>query len=228
MRSAQHAGRVLIVDDAEAIRTAVSSALAAAGYVVAARANGAEFEAQLVKFRPDVVVLDVMLPGCSGFDLLEAVRARCNAGVVMLTARDSVEDRVSGLAAGADDYVIKPFLLAELVARIDALLRRMGHITASVTIGDLLIDVNGRGVFRDGVPIVLTTTEFDILAYLAAHRGKVLTKTQILTSVWGYNEYDTNLVEVFVSSLRRKLEVDGPRLIHTVRGHGYTMQAGWG
>ncbi|MGX1773746.1 response regulator transcription factor [Nocardia brasiliensis] len=217
--------RVLIVDDAEAIRTAVSAALVDAGYEVATRANGTGFDVHLDEFRPDVVILDVMLPGCSGFELLETVRAAGNAGVVMLTARDSIADRVRGLGAGADDYVTKPFLLAELVARIQALLRRMGDVTATMVVGDLVIDVGSRGVARAGVPIELTRTEFEVLVYLAAHRGRVLSKNQILTSVWGYHEYDKNLVEVFVSSLRRKVEAAGPRMIHTVRGHGYTLQA---
>ncbi|MFB8276001.1 response regulator transcription factor [Nocardia colli] len=219
------ARRVLIVDDAEAIRTAVSAALDAAGYVVAVRGSGAELETHLGEFHPDVVVLDVLLPGRDGFELLQTVRAAGNVGVVMLTARDDITDRVHGLSAGADDYVTKPFLLAELVARIGALLRRMGQVGSIMEVGDLAIDIGTRGAARDGVPLDLTRTEFEVLVYLVTHRGRVLSKTQILTGVWGYHEYDDNLVEVFVSSLRRKLEAKGPRMIHTVRGHGYVLRA---
>ncbi|MFJ4652330.1 response regulator transcription factor [Nocardia sp. NPDC088792] len=219
-------GRILVIEDAEAIRAAVAAGLSAAGHEVLDRAHGGQLEQDLAQFRPDVVVLDVMLPGRDGFALLEAVRARSAAGVVMLTARDGVEDRVRGLRAGSDDYVVKPFELVELVARIDALLRRMGRLQQRITVGDMEIDVDTGTVHRGTAPIPLTATEFKLLAYLAAHRDRVVTKTQILTAVWGYENFDPNLVEVNVSAVRRKLEEHGPRLLHTVRGLGYTLRIG--
>ncbi|QXQ16074.1 response regulator transcription factor [Skermania piniformis] len=215
---------MLVVEDAEAIRVAVESGLTEAGHRVLARPGGARLETDLQRFRPDVVVLDVLLPGRDGFALLAAVRARSDAGVVMLTARDGVDDRLRGLRGGADDYVTKPFVLAELVARVDALLRRMGRVQTTVVVDDLIVDPDRGSVERAGTPISLTATEFELLHYLARHRGKVLTKTQILAAVWDDPDADPNLVEVFVSGLRRKLETHGPRLLHTVRGLGYRVQ----
>ncbi|MQY19903.1 Transcriptional regulatory protein PrrA [Nocardia sp. RB20] len=219
-------GRILIIEDAEAIRAAVASGLRAAGHEVLARPDGEELERDLAQFRPDVVILDVMLPGRDGFALLDAVRAHCAAGVVMLTARDGVRDRVRGLRSGSDDYVVKPFDLAELVARVEALLRRMGKLQNKITIADLVVDVESGIVLRGNETVTLTATEFKLLTYLAAHRDQVVTKTQILTAVWGYEAYDPNLVEVYVSAVRRKLEEYGPRLLHTVRGMGYALRAG--
>ncbi|WP_067817236.1 response regulator transcription factor [Nocardia inohanensis] len=217
--------RILVIEDAEAIRTAVGAGLTGAGHEVLERPDGAALEQELARFRPDLVILDVMLPGRDGFTLLEVVRARSAAGVLMLTARDGVEDRVRGLRSGSDDYVVKPFDLAELLARVDALLRRMGRAHTRVIIGDLEVDVQAAGARRADTPLALTATEFKLLAYLAAHRDRVVTKTQILTGVWGYEDYDPNLVEVHVSALRRKLEEHGDRLLHTVRGLGYTLRA---
>lgn len=219
-------GRILVIEDAEAIRVAVASGLTTAGHQVLSRAHGHLLERDLAQFRPDVVVLDIMLPGRDGFTLLETTRARSDAGVVMLTARDGIEDRLRGLRAGSDDYLVKPFDLAELVARVDALLRRMGRLRTSTTIGDLVIDAESGAVRRGDAVIALTVTELKVLTYLAVHRDRVLTKAQILTAVWGYEDYDANLVEVYVSAVRRKLEAHGPRLLHTVRGVGYTLRAG--
>ncbi|MFE3793972.1 response regulator transcription factor [Nocardia tengchongensis] len=218
-------GRILVIEDAEAIRAAVGAGLTAAGHDVLARGDGALLEQDLNTFRPDVVVLDVMLPGRDGFALLDSVRARSAAGVVMVTARDGVEDRVRGLRAGSDDYLVKPFDLTELVARVDALLRRMGKLQRRTVIGDLEVTVDTGTARRAGQELALTATEFKLLAYLAAQRDRVVTKTQILTAVWGYEDYDPNLVEVHVSALRRKLEEHGERVVHTVRGLGYTLRA---
>ena len=218
------AARVLVVEDADAIRAAVQAGLHGAGHHVMARPDGGGFERLLAQFRPDVVVLDVMLPGRDGFALLEAVRARSAAGVVMLTARDGIDDRLRGLSTGADDYVTKPFVLAELLARVNALLRRLGRVASTMVVGDLVVDPGAGSVVRAGAPIVLTATEFKLLCYLAEHRGRVLTKTQILSGVWGFDAYDPNLVEVHVSGLRRKLEEHGPRLLHTLRGLGYVLR----
>jgi two-component system, OmpR family, response regulator len=218
--------RVLVVEDAEAIRVAVQAGLASAGYAVLSKPDGQALERDLAVFRPDVVVLDVMLPGRDGFALLEAIRRSSAAGVVMLTARDGVADRLRGLTQGADDYVVKPFVLAELVARVGAVLRRLGRCPSTVQVGDAVIDPEAGVVLRGEQRIELTATEFKLLCYLAEQRGRVVSKTQILTSVWGYDDYDPNLVEVYVSALRRKLEARGPRLVHTVRGLGYVLREG--
>jgi two-component system, OmpR family, response regulator len=222
----QRPNRVLVIEDAEAIRIAVDSGLVGAGHSVLLRPDGGTLERDLAEFRPDVVILDVMLPGRDGFALLEVVRARSRAGVVMLTARDGIEDRLRGLTKGADDYVVKPFVLAELVARVNALLRRMGRLPTELMIGDLVVDPGAATVRRGQTFITLTATEFKLLCYFAEHRGSVLNKTQILSAVWGFDEYDPNLVEVFISALRRKLEQHGPRLLHTVRGLGYVLRDG--
>ena len=219
------AARVLVVEDADAIRTAVESGLLGAGHEVVTRPDGRELERVLVQFRPDVVVLDVMLPGRDGFALLDVVRSRSNAGVVMLTARDGIDDRLRGLSTGADDYVTKPFVLAELLARVNALLRRLGKVQSTMVVGDLVVDPKAGSVVRGGSALPLTATEFKLVCYLAEHRGKVLSKTQILSAVWGFDAYDPNLVEVHISALRRKLEEHGPRLLHTLRGLGYVLRA---
>jgi two-component system OmpR family response regulator len=218
--------RVLVVEDSDAIRTAVLAALRDAGHAVEGAADGSTIEHDLDTFRPDLVVLDVMLPGRDGFALLDVVRRRTDAGVVMLTARDGVSDRLRGLTSGADDYVIKPFVLAELVARVAAVLRRMGRSPSTVEVGDLVLDADSGVAVRAGAVLDLTATELRLLQYLAAQRGRVVSKTQILTAVWGYDAYDPNLVEVHVSALRRKLEAHGPRLLHTVRGLGYVLRPG--
>lgn len=219
------APRVLIVEDAEAIRASVESALRDAGYEVLGRGDGKGFEQDLARFRPDLVVLDVMLPGRDGFALLTVLRRSSTAGVVMLTARDAVSDRLRGLSGGADDYVVKPFVLAELVARVQAVLRRLGRAPSTVQVGDLVLDPESGVVVRGTEKLELTTTEFKLLDYLAAQRGRVVSKTQILAAVWGYEDYDPNIVEVHVSAVRRKLEAHGPRLLHTVRGLGYVLRA---
>ncbi len=215
--------RVLVVEDAEAIRRAVVAGLAEAGFGASGRSDGRVLEDDLAAFRPDLVVLDVMLPGRDGFALLDVVRRHSDAGVVMLTARDAVDDRLCGLHGGADDYVVKPFALAELVARVTAVLRRMGRTPSTVEVGDLVVDAAAGTVLRAGSPVELTATELRLLDYLAAQRGRVVSKGQILTRVWGYTDYDPNLVEVHVSALRRKL--GEPRLVHTVRGLGYVLRA---
>jgi two-component system OmpR family response regulator len=217
------AARVLVIEDADAIRAAVESGLSGAGHQVLSQPDGRDLEARLAQFRPDVVVLDVMLPGRDGFALLDVIRSRSDAGVVMLTARDGIDDRVRGLTTGADDYVVKPFVLAELVARVEALLRRLGRITSTVCVGDLVVDVDSGTARRGDAVLTLTATEFKLLCYFAQHRDRVLTKTQILTAVWGFDAYDPNLVEVHISALRRKLEQHGERLLHTRRGLGYVL-----
>ena len=216
------AARILVIEDSDAIRLPVLTALRAQGFEVTACADGADVESRLAGHGPDLVVLDVMLPGRDGFALLEVIRRTSRAAVVMLTARDALPDRVQGLAGGADDYLVKPFAMAELVARIHAVLRRTRPGGSVVSIEDLEISDDGSLVRRGGEALDLTDTERRLLGYLAAHRDRVVSKTQLLTAIWGYDGFDENVVEVHVSALRRKLETGGrTRLVHTVRGRGY-------
>lgn len=209
-----------------AIREMVVEALADAGYVTGGRADGGGLEDVLAAFRPDVVVLDVMLPGRDGFALIDVVRAYGDAGIVLLTARDALEDRLRGLDSGADDYLVKPFELPELLSRVGAVLRRKGRVSSALQLGDLVLDVEAATASRAGAVLDLTATEWRVLCYLAEQRGRVVSKDQILAAVWGYDAYDPNLVEVYISALRRKLEAHGPRVLHTVRGIGYRLSAG--
>ncbi|MEU8230607.1 response regulator transcription factor [Actinoplanes sp. NPDC048967] len=217
--------RVLVVEDEDAIRAPLAAALRGAGHEVREAADGAGFEEVVDAYRPDLALLDVQLPGGrDGFALAAALRGRSDCAVLMVTARDAVDDRLRGFAAGADDYVVKPFATVEVLARVGAILRRLGRVPSTVQVGDLVVDEDARLAVRSGQALELTATEFKLLAYLAGHRGRILSKTQLLTQVWGYDEYDPNLVEVHVSALRRKLEQHGPRLIHTARGLGYVVR----
>lgn len=223
--SRAHAPRVLVVEDSEAIREMVVEALVEAGYVVGGRADGGGLEDVLQSFRPDLVVLDVMLPGRDGFVLIDMVRQWGDPGIVLLTARDALDDRVRGLDGGADDYVVKPFLLAELVSRIGAVLRRRGRLPSAIQLGDLVVDPEAGTASRAGAVLDLTATELRLLIYLSEQRNRTVSKEQILTAVWGYDAYDPNLVEVYISGLRRKLEAHGrPRIVHTIRGLGYVLR----
>ena len=220
------AARILLIEDSDAIRLPVVTALTAYGFAVEAAADGADLERRLGMFAPDLVVLDVMLPGRDGFTLLGVVRRASTAAVLMLTARDTLADRLQGLTAGADDYLVKPFAMAELVARVHAVLRRTRPGGVTVAVGDLVINDDATSVRRDGEPLELTDTERRLLSYLATHRERVVSKTQILTAIWGYDGFDENVVEVHISALRRKLEAGGrARLVHTVRGRGYRLSA---
>ncbi len=218
------AARVLVVEDDAVLRNCIQDGLAETGYHVRAAPDGSGFAALVEEFRPDIAVLDVMLPGTSGLLLARHLREHTQAAVLFLTARDAVADRLAGFEAGADDYVVKPFVMAEMLARTRAVLRRSGRLRSGrLQVADLLIDEDAGEVIRAGEPVPVTATEMRLLAYLARNRGRVLSKTQILTQVWGYEAYDPNLVEAYVSGLRRKLEVNGCRLIHTVRGVGYRL-----
>jgi len=218
------AARVLVVEDEPALREAIAAGLEAAGFVVLAAADGRELAGAVARFRPDAAVLDISLPGPDGLALARQLRELGEAAVVFVTARDAVDDRLAGFAAGADDYLVKPFVLAELVARLRAVLRRTGRLVSpTVEVGELVLDEDSGRVLVAGEPVTLTATELRLLSYLVRNRGRALSKTQILTQVWGYDEYDPNLVEAHVSALRRKLEAHGPRLVHTVRGVGYRV-----
>ena len=213
-------GRVVVVEDEAAVREAVVAGLRHEGFVARGYADAVDAGA-ILGFAPDLAILDVRLPGGSGFALARVLRDRSPLSIIFLTARDAIADRVEGLELGADDYVVKPFALEELLARIRAVLRRSGRLAAVLEVGDLLIDEQGGWVTREGQDIPLTATELRVLTFLVRHRGQALSKDQVLTQVWGYDAYDPNLVEVHVSALRRKLEHAGPRVIHTVRGIGY-------
>ncbi|MBF4160257.1 response regulator transcription factor [Nocardioides acrostichi] len=217
--------RLLLVEDDEVLRTSLAASLRAAGFVVSALAHGSELEQHLGTQRPDLVLLDWMLPGRDGPELAQVVRRRSGAAVVMLTAREGVADRIRAFDLGADDYVPKPFATEELIARIRAVLRRLGRLPTVVEVDDLVVDEEAGLVTRGGQEIAMTATELRLLGYLARHRDRVLSTTQILSQVWGYDEYADNLVQVHVSALRRKIEAHGPRLIHTRRGLGYVLQA---
>jgi DNA-binding response OmpR family regulator len=219
--------RVLVVEDDASIRTALDAALRGEGYEVLVLTDGSRLPAEADSFRPDIALLDVRLPnGPNGYAIARALRGHSTLPILFLTAADAVEDRLAGFDAGADDYLIKPFSMAELLARVQALLRRSGGLSsASRQVGDLVIDDTGKTVVRAGKQLDLTKTEYDLLSVLVQHTGKVLSKTQLLTQVWGFDTYDANLVEVHMSALRKKLEAAGPRVIHTVRGAGYVVRA---
>ncbi|BBY36595.1 DNA-binding response regulator [Mycobacterium mantenii] len=217
--------RVLVVEDSETIREMVSEALADAGYHTDARCDGDGLEEVLDGMRPDLVVLDVMLPGRDGFALIDVIREWGDIGIVLITARDGLPDRLRGLDGGADDYVIKPFELAELMSRVGALLRRRGRLSQVIQVGDVTLDLGAGVAARGGHRLDLTATELRVLAFLVEQRGRIVSAGQILNGVWGYDAYDPNLVQVHVSGLRRKLEAHGPRILHTARGIGYRLQA---
>jgi two-component system OmpR family response regulator len=219
------AARLLLVEDDPVIRESVAAAFLAAGFAVHALPDAAGVGAAVAEFRPDLAVLDVMLPGpANGFDIARALRRDRDLPVVFLTARDAGADRLAGFRVGADDYVTKPFMLEELVARVRAILRRLGRLPSTLELGDLTIDELAGEAVRAGATLDLTATEYRLLGYLAHERGRILSKTQLLTQVWGYDDYDPNLVEVHVSAVRRKLEEHGPRILHTVRGFGYVLR----
>ena len=218
--------RVLVVEDDASIRHALEAALRGEGYEVHGEADGSAVRELATRFLPDLAVLDVRLPaGPDGFAIARGLRAVGDAGVLFLTAADSLDDRLAGFEAGGDDYLVKPFSMAELLARAQALLRRAGRLRSPVwQVDDLVVDDASRRVMRAGAVLDLTKTEYDLLAVLVQHRGQVLSKLQLLTQVWGFDAYATNVVEVHMSSLRRKIESHGSRLVHTVRSVGYTLR----
>lgn len=215
--------RILVVDDDDSIRTSVATTLRAEGFTVAEASDGRDLVEDLRRAAPDLVLLDWMLPGPSGIVLAGRVRSTSDAAVVMMTARDELDERLRGFAEGADDYVVKPFAMAELVARVTAVLRRRGRIPSVVEVGDLVLDPDAATARRAGVLLDLTATEFRLLRFLVESRGRTVSKGQITTQVWGYDDVAANVVEVHLSALRRKMEAHGPRLVHTVRGIGYRL-----
>ena len=224
--------RILVVDDEAVLAELLAASLRHQGWETTTAGNGWEALDLAADFDPDVVVLDIQMPGLDGMETLERLRKKNpHLPVLFLTARDAVADRVAGLRAGADDYVTKPFDLDEVTARIDALLRRAGMASATVshvlTVGDLTLDEDSHDVARAGTPIALTNTEFELLRYLMENPNVVLSKAQILDRVWSYDfGGQANVVELYISYLRKKLEADRTPMIHTVRGAGYILRPG--
>ncbi len=220
--------RVLVADDDPDVRDSLSRALRYAGYQVVTAVHGGEALDVVARSPVDLIVLDVLMPILDGFDACRRLRERGDATpVLVLTARDSVDDRVTGLDAGADDYLVKPFALGELQARVRALLRRSQSRRDVLGYADLTLDADARRVMRDGQEVVLTRMEFGLLELLMRNAEQVLSYDVIRERVWGYGEAPaSNALTVFVGFLRRKLEVGGrPRLLHNVRGVGYVIRA---
>ncbi|MFB7994710.1 response regulator transcription factor [Streptomyces sp. NPDC056002] len=223
--------RVLVVDDEPDIAEVVTGVLRYEGWDVRTAGNGRDAVREGLDFRPDAVVLDIMLPDRDGLSVLRELRAaQPHVCVLFLTARDTVEDRVTGITAGGDDYVTKPFSLEELVARLRGLLRRAGMTrelaeSAQLTVGDLVMDEDAREVTRGGTGIDLSPTEFELLRCLMRNPRRVLSKTQLLDRVWSYDfGGQAHVVELYVSYLRKKIDAGREPMIHTVRGAGYVLK----
>jgi two-component system, OmpR family, response regulator len=222
------AARLLVVEDEDTIRQLLAGSLRFAGFEVATAASGAEALRAVMGSPPDLVLLDVMMPDGDGFEVVRRIRSSGpDVPVIFLTARDDVRDRVTGLALGGDDYVTKPFSLEEVLERIRAVLRRTRRPAAAprLRVAGLEINDDSHEVTRNGTAIELTPTEFKLLRFLMVNAGRVLSKRQILDHVWDHNPGgDGNVVEPCVSYLRRKVDQDEPRLIHTIRGVGYILR----
>ena len=220
---------LLLVDDEDNLRSMLEAALRHTGFEVHPAANGRDALEIAGRLQPDLIVLDVMLPDLDGFEVCRRLR---NDGVrmpvVFLTAKDGTEDKVRGLTLGGDDYLVKPFSLEELVARINAVLRRSGAMAADtsvLTCGDLVLDDDAHRVTKAGVDVQLSPTEFNLLRFLLQNSGRVLSKAQILDHVWEFDfGGDGGIVETYIGYLRRKLDTTEPRLIQTIRGVGYTLR----
>ena len=221
---------VLVVDDEDVLAEMVSMALRYEGWTVNTAADGAAAIAAARNVRPDAVVLDVMLPDMSGLDVLRKLREdNPQLPVLLLTAKDALEDRIAGLTAGGDDYVTKPFSIEEVVLRLRSLLRRTGVSvegnSAQIVVGDLILDEDSHEVTRAGELIPLTSTEFELLRYLMRNPKRVLSKAQILDRVWSYDFGGrSNIVELYISYLRKKIDSGREPMIHTLRGAGYVLK----
>ena len=223
--------RILVAEDDQVIADFVSQGLREAGYAVDVAATGPDALKKALEGGYDAAVMDVMLPGVDGLSVIEQLRAKKQqTPVLILSARHTVDDRVKGLQAGGDDYLTKPFAFAELLARLQALLRRSAGTSepTRLVVGDLSLDLLSRKVERAGRPIELRPREFSLLEYLMRHPGRVLSKTMILSHVWGYSfDPGTNVVDVLVSRLRDQVDEGfATKMIHTVRGAGYVLKVG--
>lgn len=222
--------RALVVDDEHALADAVALAFEGDGWAVRAVHRGRDVLFAAREFQPDVIVLDVMLPDIDGFDVLERLRdARDDVRVLFLTARDAPEDRLAGLTGGGDDYLTKPFGIEELLVRARILARTSARVAATgpagIVVGDLHLDEDARSVTRAGVPLELTPTEYELLRHLARNANRVLSREQILASVWGMDfGASSNLVDMYVSYLRKKLDAGRGPMLQTVRGAGYVLR----
>jgi len=222
--------RVLVVDDEAVLAEMVSMALRYEGWSIDTASDGASAISAARAARPDAVVLDIMLPDMSGLEVLRKLREQNpQLPVLLLTAKDAVEDRIAGLTAGGDDYVTKPFSIEEVVLRLRALLRRTGVTTedsgAQIVVGDLVLDEDSHEVTRGGEPIALTSTEFELLRFLMRNPKRVLSKAQILDRVWSYDFGGrSNIVELYISYLRKKIDSGRDPMIHTLRGAGYVLK----
>lgn len=222
--------RLLIVEDEEKTSSYVHRGLTELGYIVDIATNGIDGLHYALEWDYDVVILDVMLPGKDGYDVLQGLRLQKKTPVIMLSARGTVDDRIRGLREGADDYLGKPFSFAELVARVQALIRRRAGDTVDLThlrIDDLEVDLQARKVTRGGLRLDLTAKEFSLLSLLARHQGEILSKLMIAEQVWDMNfDSDANVVEVAIKRVRAKVDAPYPRkLLHTVRGMGYVLES---
>lgn len=222
--------RVLTVDDEPSLTELLSMAMRYEGWHVTTAASGSAAVKAARETRPDAIVLDIMLPDFDGLEVMRRVRAeQPDVPVIFLTAKDAVGDRISGLTAGGDDYVTKPFSLEELIARLRALLRRTGatsaRATSSLVVGDLILDEDSHEVSRAGQDIQLTATEFELLRFMMRNPRRVLSKAQILDRVWHYDfGGQANVVELYISYLRKKIDAGRPPMIHTLRGAGYVLR----
>jgi two-component system OmpR family response regulator len=223
--------RVLVVDDESSISDLISTSLRFVGFEVRTAATGSEALTVAEEFKPHAVVLDVMLPDSDGFEVCRQLRSEgLNIGVLFLTAKDGMEDKVAGLTIGGDDYMTKPFSLEELVARLRALLRRIGVAEIStddekIRFADLELNEATHEVRRGGVLLEMSPTEFQLLRYLLINADRVVSKSQILDHVWQYDfRGDAGIVETYISYLRKKIDIFDPPLIHTVRGVGYRLR----
>jgi two-component system OmpR family response regulator len=222
--------RVLVVDDEPSLSELLQMALRYEGWEIRTAANGADALRLAREFRPDAVVLDIMLPDMDGLTVMHKMRAEADTPVLFLTAKDAVADRVAGLTAGGDDYVSKPFSLEEVVARLRSLVRRSLVAGAAaganrLVVGDLVMDEDSHEVRRGGVEINLTATEFELLRYLMRNPKRVLSKAQILDRVWKYDfGGQANVVEIYICYLRKKIDAGRAPMIHTLRGAGYVLK----
>lgn len=220
--------RVLVVDDEENVAFLISSALRLSGYETLVATTGIQAVEDVGRFAPHVIVLDVMLPDIDGFEVLRRIRSGgSQAPVLFVTARGATTDRVRGLTSGGDDYIVKPFELEELVARVQVAVRRsgVGERSSRLAVGDLSMDLDSHRVWRGEVEAHLTATEFTLLRVLMANAGRVVTREQILDSVWQYDfNGESSIIESFIRNLRKKVDAIEPKLIHTVRGVGYTVR----